>query len=29
VAAFAAFGWRWGGEWENPRDYMHFSANGR
>jgi D-alanyl-D-alanine carboxypeptidase len=29
VAAFAAIGWRWGGDWENPRDYMHFSASGR
>jgi D-alanyl-D-alanine carboxypeptidase len=29
VAAFAAIGWGWGGEWENPRDYMHFSASGR
>jgi hypothetical protein len=29
VSAFAAIGWRWGGEWENPRDYMHFSAAGR
>lgn len=29
VAAFAAIGWQWGGEWENPRDYMHFSASGR
>ena len=29
VAAFAAIGWRWGGEWENPRDYMHFIANRR
>ncbi len=29
IEAFAAMGWRWGGEWENPRDYMHFSANGR
>ena len=29
IEAFAALGWRWGGDWENPRDYMHFSANGR
>jgi len=29
IEAFAAIGWRWGGEWDNPRDYMHFSANGR
>ena len=29
IEAFAAMGWRWGGGWENPRDYMHFSANGR
>lgn len=29
IEAFAAVGWHWGGEWGNPRDYMHFSANGR
>jgi hypothetical protein len=28
VRAFAAAGWRWGGEWSSP-DYQHFSANGR
>jgi hypothetical protein len=27
--AFTAIGWGWGGEWRSPRDYMHFSANGR
>jgi hypothetical protein len=26
--AFAAIGWRWGGEWSSP-DYMHFSLTGR
>lgn len=29
VGAFAAIGWGWGGEWSNPVDHMHFSANGR
>ncbi len=27
--AFRAIGWRWGGDWSSPRDYQHFSANGR
>jgi D-alanyl-D-alanine carboxypeptidase len=26
--AFAAIGWIWGGDWQSPKDYMHFSANG-
>jgi hypothetical protein len=26
--AFAAIGWRWGGDWTSP-DYMHFSRSGR
>jgi hypothetical protein len=29
VRAFASIGWRWGGYWTSPRDYMHFSATGR
>ena len=28
VAAFAAAGWEWGGNWSWPKDYQHFSANG-
>jgi hypothetical protein len=29
VRAFSAIGWGWGGTWSNPKDYQHFSANGR
>jgi hypothetical protein len=29
VRAFGAIGWRWGGYWHSPVDYMHFSATGR
>ncbi len=29
VDAFAAIGWPWGGDWDNSKDYQHFSANGR
>jgi hypothetical protein len=29
VRAFAAIGWRWGGNWHGLIDYMHFSATGR
>jgi hypothetical protein len=29
VQAFDAIGWGWGGTWSNPKDYQHFSANGR
>ena len=29
VAAFAAAGWEWGGNWAWPKDYQHFSATGR
>jgi hypothetical protein len=29
VDAFAAVGWRWGGNWSWPKDYQHFSATGR
>jgi D-alanyl-D-alanine carboxypeptidase-like protein len=28
VAAFAAIGWGWGGNWPCPKDYQHFSATG-
>jgi hypothetical protein len=28
VAAFAAIGWEWGGNWAWPKDYQHFSATG-
>jgi hypothetical protein len=28
VAAFAANGWGWGGNWSWPKDYQHFSASG-
>jgi hypothetical protein len=27
--AFIAVGWQWGGDWASPKDYQHFSANGR
>jgi hypothetical protein len=29
VRAFAAAGWEWGGNWSWPKDYQHFSSNGR
>ncbi|MBO3083380.1 M15 family metallopeptidase [Cellulomonas fengjieae] len=29
VRAFASVGWLWGGDWESPIDYQHFSASGR
>ena len=29
TAAFAAAGWKWGGDWDQPKDLQHFSANGR
>jgi hypothetical protein len=29
VQAFASVGWKWGGDWQRSKDYMHFSANGR
>ena len=29
VRAFAAVGWLWGGDWESPIDYQHFSPTGR
>jgi hypothetical protein len=28
VRAFAAVGWGWGGYWDWPKDYQHFSASG-
>jgi D-alanyl-D-alanine carboxypeptidase len=28
VRAFAAIGWGWGGTWNWPKDFQHFSANG-
>ena len=28
VRAFAAVGWGWGGYWDWPKDYQHFSAHG-
>jgi len=27
--AFAKAGWEWGGNWPWPKDYQHFSSNGR
>lgn len=29
VRAFAAVGWKWGGDWIGIKDYQHFSASGR
>ncbi len=29
VSAFAAHGWGWGGNFNNAKDYQHFSATGR
>jgi hypothetical protein len=28
VAAFAAIGWKWGGDYRSLKDFMHFSATG-
>lgn len=28
VRAFAAIGWKWGGDWHSMKDYMHFSQTG-
>lgn len=28
VKAFKDHGWGWGGEWNNSKDYMHFSYFG-
>jgi D-alanyl-D-alanine carboxypeptidase len=29
IAAFARIGWEWGGDWNESKDYQHFSQNGR
>ena len=29
VQAFASIGWSWGGDWDGPVDYQHFSLSGR
>ncbi|HWR46357.1 MAG TPA: M15 family metallopeptidase [Pseudonocardiaceae bacterium] len=29
VTAFESVGWKWGGRWSGPVDFMHFSASGR
>ncbi len=29
VRAFEAEGWQWGGYWDSPTDYQHFSTTGR
>lgn len=29
VRAFADVGWLWGGDWDSPVDYQHFSSSGR
>jgi hypothetical protein len=29
VRAFAAIGWGWGGRWQGPTDFQHFSVTGR
>jgi len=29
VRAFAQVGWQWGGDWDSPIDYQHFSPSGR
>lgn len=29
VAAFAAIGWKWGGNWKRTKDYQHFSKSGQ
>jgi poly-gamma-glutamate synthesis protein (capsule biosynthesis protein) len=28
VQAFSAIGWSWGGYWDEPKDYQHFSLTG-
>jgi hypothetical protein len=28
VKALAAIGWSWGGDWNTPKDYQHFSLTG-
>jgi D-alanyl-D-alanine carboxypeptidase-like protein len=29
VKEFRSIGWKWGGYWNNPKDYQHFSLTGR
>jgi hypothetical protein len=29
TAAFDAIGWHWGGDWDEIKDYHHFSRHGR
>jgi hypothetical protein len=29
VEAFESIGWKWGGDWTRPKDYMHFSSTGK
>ncbi len=29
VKVFAKYGWKWGGNWKNIKDYQHFSKSGR
>ncbi|HEX6233030.1 MAG TPA: M15 family metallopeptidase [Jiangellaceae bacterium] len=29
TTAFASIGWRWGGNWNSSKDWMHFSQSGR
>jgi D-alanyl-D-alanine carboxypeptidase-like protein len=29
VKEFRSIGWSWGGYWNNPKDYQHFSATAR
>ncbi|NTU62902.1 MAG: M15 family metallopeptidase, partial [Chloroflexi bacterium] len=28
LRAFAAIGWKWGGNWNGSKDYQHFSSSG-
>ena len=28
VQAFSGIGWSWGGDWDSPKDYQHFSLTG-
>lgn len=28
VKAFESIGWSWGGDWDSPKDYQHFSLSG-
>jgi D-alanyl-D-alanine carboxypeptidase len=29
VKTFKKYGWKWGGDWKNIKDYQHFSKDGR